>query len=130
LTNDGDFGHRITHPDYHISKIYLVTVEPVLTADSHKKLEEGIELDGMRLKPANIMNLDTHSSKRATYKVTLHEGKKRQIRRMFDSVGSQVISLKRIQIGLMKLEDLRSGEFRELSSLELRKTRELLSMDD
>ncbi|MFC1875192.1 pseudouridine synthase [Chloroflexota bacterium] len=113
LTNDGDLAHRLTHPSFESEKEYNVCIKGELGDDEIKRLEGGIELEDGRTSPAAVRKLkDTDYN----YGITIHEGKKRQVRRMFQSLGHFVIELKRVRMGNLKLGDLKEGGVREVGS--------------
>jgi 23S rRNA pseudouridine2605 synthase len=117
LTNDGELAYRLTHPRFEVEKEYLVAVDGALNTTQVEQLQEGIELDdGMsapsKLKPVNLAPFN--------YRIIIHEGKKRIVRRMFAAVGHQVRVLKRIRIGKLKLDNLNEGSFRRLTAAEVR----------
>jgi len=118
LTNDGDLAYRLMHPRYRIMKEYLVRIEPKPKASMLRRLEKGIYLDGKKTAPAKIRMLTT--TKMGTQvKVELFEGRKRELRRMFEAVGHDVLSLKRIRFGSLTLGKLKKGQWRHLSQKEL-----------
>jgi 23S rRNA pseudouridine2605 synthase len=112
LTNDGELTFWLTHPRFEQEKEYLVRIGQNLNPDDKMKLENGIYLDGGRTSPAKVK-----ASKYPpfTYSVTIHEGKKRQVRRMFAALGYNVLELKRIRLGSLRLGSLPEGEIRELT---------------
>jgi 23S rRNA pseudouridine2605 synthase len=115
LTNDGDVTLRLTHPRFEQEKEYLVRVEGKLRTEDRLKLEKGIDLDDGRTSPARVKS--TGQAPYA-YSVTIHEGKKRQIRRMFASLGYTVLDLKRVRFGGLALSGLGEGRVRELTRAE------------
>jgi 23S rRNA pseudouridine2605 synthase len=118
LTNDGDFAQRMTHPSYEVSKVYLAEVGGSITEGTLKKLRGGIELDDGPITPDEV-RLMQRSGERSMVRVTLHSGRNRIVRRIFDALGHPVQRLSRLAIGPVKLGDLRVGETRELSREEL-----------
>ncbi|MBI4602913.1 MAG: rRNA pseudouridine synthase [Planctomycetes bacterium] len=114
LTNDGDLAHRITHPRYETEKEYEALVTGAPSREGLKRLEAGIRLDGELTAPARVDGVQPEGAA-ARVRVVLREGKKRQIRRMFEAIGHPVIQLRRIRIGGFSLGDLPAGEWRELS---------------
>ncbi|WP_225973735.1 pseudouridine synthase [Dehalogenimonas formicexedens] len=117
LTNDGDLAYRLTHPKFEVEKEYLVAVDGALNVTQVDQLQKGIELDdGMsapaKLKPVLLAPYN--------YRIIIHEGRKRIVRRLFAAVGHQVRLLKRIRIGKLKLENLKEGETRRLTHAEVR----------
>ena len=117
LTNDGDLTNRLTHPRYEREKEYLVLIGGRLTREEMGKLSGGIELDDGKTSPATVKELKGVSA--FNYSVTIHEGKKRQVRRMFAHVGHMVLALKRVRTGDLTLGNLKEGEVRELAPKEV-----------
>ena len=120
LTNDGDFANHIMHPKKHVNKVYRVTVRPNITDDQVNKLESGVMLDGRRTAPAQVRVVSREEG-RAVLEVVIREGRNRQIRRMCETVGLEVARLKRTAIGSVKLGGLKSGMYRDLTEIEVRK---------
>jgi 23S rRNA pseudouridine2605 synthase len=117
LTNDGDLTLRLTHPRYHLSKTYLVDIDKPLTSSHLNQIASGLYLDNQKTLPLKIVS--NHGSS-TNFIITLHQGLNRQIRRMFEQLGYQVLRLHRIAVGPISLGDLKPGECRPLSSLELK----------
>ena len=116
ITNDGDFTHQIKNPKYKIEKEYEVTLEKEFTQDMYKIIfEQEIKLDGKKLKPFVITNINKN-----TLNITLIEGKYHQIKRIFSIVKNPVIKLKRIRIGNMNLNKLniKEGEYIKINKEE------------
>ncbi len=114
LTNDGDYALKVTHPRYHHEKVYEVTVKNEKDLDSKgviSVLKKGITSDGEFLVAKKATYLGENS-----YKITLAEGKKRQLRRMFGYMDLWVTDLIRTQIGNVKLGDLEEGEWQEIKN--------------
>ena len=118
LTNDGELTHKLTHPSFEHEKEYLVQISARLKLSEKQRLERGIELEDGRTHPAIVREVP--SLPQFSYSVTIHEGRKRQVRRMFDSIGHRALSLKRIRMGNLTLGDLEEGTSRELSIQEIR----------
>jgi pseudouridine synthase len=118
LTNDGELTHRLLHPRYEIKKIYHVLVKGRPGREQLERLEKGIFLDGRKTAPAKVRFLGGNPSK-AALTVEIHEGRKREIRRMFQVLGYPVISLKRIQFAGISLGNLKPGKWRRLSVVEV-----------
>lgn len=114
LTTDGDFAHRMMHPRYEKKKIYHVHTERALSADELDTLRKGVVIDGYQTRPVTIRVLD-----QCFYEFTLTEGRNLQIRKMIGSVGHEVVKLKRIAIGSIKLGSLRPGQMRALTKEEI-----------
>ena len=120
LTNDGEFANHIMHPKKHVNKVYRVTVRPNISDGQVNKLESGIVLDGRKTAPAQV-HVVTREEGRAVLEVVIREGRNRQIRRMCEAVGLEVARLKRTAIGTVKLGGLKSGMYRDLTDIEVRK---------
>lgn len=119
LTNDGDFANLMMHPSHGVSKLYRVTVRPRATEEQVVALSQGVELDdGTRTQPA-VINVVTDEPERTVLEMTIREGKNREIRRMCEAVGLDVIRLRRNAMGAVKLGMLQPGEYRELTKSEL-----------
>ena len=114
LTNDGDLAQRLTHPSYEHEKEYIVRVKGVLRASEMQQMERGIKLEDGKTAPARVRKLSDND-----YSITIHEGKKRQIRRMFEAVGHNVMELKRVRMGKLKLGDLKEGAVREVGRVKI-----------
>jgi 23S rRNA pseudouridine2605 synthase len=119
LTNDGELAYRLTHPRFEHKKEYLVHIEDSLNLKEKQELERGLKLaDGMT-HPAKVNGVVPATP--FNYNITIHEGRKRQVRRMFDSLGHNVLALKRVRMGNLNLGDLPEGNVRELSAQEVSK---------
>lgn len=116
LTNDGEFAQQIIHPSNKLQKVYVASVSRDITESERKTLENGISLDGYKLKPSQVKKI---SDKR--YQVSITEGRKNQIKRMFNYFEVRVLDLKRIQIGGLDLKplNLKIGEVKEMKKEEL-----------
>ena len=118
LTNDGDFANKLAHPSHEVPKTYLVEVEGLLDNKTLRRLEKGLTLEDGPIKPDKV-KLVTRAESRSMVQITLHSGRNRIVRRMFDSVGHPVLRLSRISIGPVRLGQLAVGETRELTREEL-----------
>lgn len=118
LTNDGDFANKLSHPRHEVPKTYLVEVEGLLDNRTLRRLEKGVTLDDGPIK-ADRVKLVTRAEARSLVQITLHSGRNRVVRRMFDTVGHPVRQLSRISIGPVRLGQLPIGETRELTREEL-----------
>jgi len=114
MTTDTQLSNFLTDPDNGIPRTYVVSVSGMITEDDIKRLSQGIEDKGQLLKASQI-TLRKVSHKESHLIVELTEGKNREIRRMFEALGSEVTTLKRIAFGKLKLGDLLPGEFREVT---------------
>jgi 23S rRNA pseudouridine2605 synthase len=119
ITNDGDLTYRLTHPKFEHEKEYLVTIKDPLLPEEKSKLEKGVEIEGEVTCPAKIKEMSVVSYPR--YSIIIHEGRKNQIRRMFESVGHPVLALQRIRIGGLNLGSLASGSIKELNEKDIRR---------
>lgn len=117
LTNNGDLAQALLHPRYHVPKTYLIKVKGVLTDDDIAELERGVKLaDGMT-GPASVKKVRKVEAN-SWVEITIHEGRKHQVKRMLEAVGHPVIKLLRIKMGPLVLGDLEPGEFRFLTDRE------------
>ena len=126
FTNDGDFAHRLLHPSHQVDKVYLARVTGNPSNEALDKLRRGVYMEGdeRRTYPAQV-RVVRDESLFSDILVTIHEGRNRQVRRMFDSVGHKVLLLRRVRFGPLDLGDLRRGEWRELSAEEIAKLKAL-----
>ena len=115
LTNDGELTHRLTHPSFGVEKEYLAEVDRMPSRGDLRRLREGIELEDGMTAPAKVASLDDR-----TLRITIHEGRNRQVRRMVDAVGSTVLRLVRTRIGPLTDRSLKPGAWRALSQDEVR----------
>ena len=115
LTNDGDITHRITHPSHGVEKEYLVHVKGRVTAGQLRQLRDGVELDDGVTSPAQASQPAP-----GIIRLTIHEGRNRQVRRMCDAIGHPVLRLVRTRVGPITDRSLRPGDWRELSTAERR----------
>jgi len=122
ITNDGDFAHAVLHPSKKISKTYLVKVKGVLEEEEITKLRKGIKLKKMMTAPAMVKKT-RKTEQNSWLEITIHEGKKRQIRRMLDIIGHPVLKLKRVRIDGIELGGLEPGALRYLTSEEINRVK-------
>lgn len=115
LSNDGDLTHRLTHPSYGVEKEYLASVEGALSRGALRRLREGVELEDGTTAPARASLLGD-----GLLKLTIHEGRNQQVRRMCAAVGHPVLRLVRTRIGPIADAKLKPGEWRLLSAEEVR----------
>jgi pseudouridylate synthase len=126
LTNDGVLSHNLLSPNKHVDKKYYVELEKLLTEMDIAKLEKGVELKDFTTKDAKVEIIENgeESDKIRVY-ITISEGKFHQVKRMFKAVGNEVKYLKRVKMGTLSLdENLKLGEYRELTEDELTKLKE------
>jgi 23S rRNA pseudouridine2605 synthase len=115
LTNDGELAHRLTHPSFGVEKEYLADVEGVPSRGTLRRLREGVELDDGPTAPAKVSLVGEH-----TLRITIHEGRNRQVRRMGEAVGHAVRRLVRVRIGPLSDRRLAPGTWRPLTQAEVR----------
>jgi pseudouridine synthase len=129
LTNDGELAARLMHPSHEIEKVYEARVRGVPAAADLERLARGVVLDGERTAPAKVRIADrpvktTAAGTEQTFvEIVLHEGRQRQVRRMFDSIGHPVARLRRVRIGPIVDEQIPIGHWRELDQQELTRLR-------
>lgn len=115
MTNDGELAHRLTHPSFGVEKEYLAEVQGTPSAGDLRRLREGVNLEDGRTSPARVSTLGPN-----LLKITIHEGRNRQVRRMCETVGHPVVRLVRTRIGPVAERSLKPGQWRELTSKEVR----------
>jgi 23S rRNA pseudouridine2605 synthase len=115
LTNDGDLTFRLTHPRFGVEKEYLVMVEGTPARGALRQLREGVVLEDGPTAPARVAAVGLHG-----LRITIHEGRNRQVRRMCDAIGHPVLRLVRTRIGPVRIGKLAPGEWRELTPGEVR----------
>ncbi|MBE6787263.1 MAG: rRNA pseudouridine synthase [Ruminococcaceae bacterium] len=120
MTNDGEFSNRLTHPSYHVNKTYRVTVKGDANDEKIIKLKEGIVLDGEKTLPCDCFVAERKPD-RTVLIFVIQEGRNRQIRRMCEAVGLEVLRLKRTEIAGVKLGMLPRGSWRPLNEKEMRR---------
>lgn len=128
LTNDGDIYNKIIHPRVAIDKKYIATCEGKFTEKELDKFKRGVDIGGYITSTANIEIIDEENTIikktgetdiRSTVEITIHEGKNRQIRRMCSSLNHNVLTLKRVSVGKIKLGNLKKGSWRMLTQAEI-----------
>ena len=119
LTNDGELTQKILHPSHEVNKTYVARVKGVPGKKKLGALSKGIELEGRKTWPASIKVLKTEAHS-AVIKITIHEGRKRQVRKMFEAIGHPVLGLKRIAYGHLKLGELKPGKYRFLTPADIK----------
>ncbi|ANB61361.1 ribosomal large subunit pseudouridine synthase B [Anoxybacillus amylolyticus] len=126
LTNDGDFANLLMHPRYEIDKVYVAKVKGIPRREQLKQLEKGIMLEDGMTAPAKVKMLSLDKRKKtAIIEVRIHEGRNRQVRRMFEAIGCQVTKLKRERYAFLDLKGLNPGDYRELTPHEVKQLRAL-----
>ncbi len=118
LTNDGELGHRLQHPSYRVQKTYLAEISGPVARDVGQRLRDGVELEDGPVKVDSFKVIDSQPGK-ALVELVLHEGRKHIVRRALEAVGHPVDRLVRVQVGPLRLGDLRQGRWRVLNSQEV-----------
>jgi len=125
LTNDGQLTHRLTHPSFGVDKEYVAEVDGTPSRGALRRLRDGVELDDGPTAPASAS-----SPAPGIVKLVIHEGRNRQVRRMCEAVGHPVRRLVRTRIGPLRVAQLRPGEWRELTTDEVRSLERAVSATD
>ena len=122
LTNDGELANLIMHPKSNINKVYIAKVKGLIGKKEINALERGVIIDGIRTSKskARIKNYDKKTNA-SIVELTIHEGKNHQVKKMFESIGYEVLKLKREKIAFLSINDLKSGEYRILNIKEVKK---------
>ena len=126
LTNDGDMTYRLTHPKHHIGKEYEVLVRGHVTTEHMQKLNASMTIDDYAIEPVKTEKI-LETEKETLLKMTLFEGRNRQIRKMCEQVGLSVLRLQRISLGTITLGRLKPGQWRYLSESEVRSIQRLIN---
>ncbi len=123
MTNDGDMANALLHPSHEVGKVYRVTAEGVLSPGKIAKLQRGVDIGGFVTSRAKV-ELIRQKGKIAEAEIEIHEGKNRQVRKMFAAAGCRVLKLKRISMGDVRLGRLKEGQYRKLTEKEIRYLRQ------
>ncbi|MFA5636830.1 MAG: pseudouridine synthase [Anaerovoracaceae bacterium] len=118
MTNDGEFAYHLTHPKHQVEKTYRAKVTGVLSPERITKLRRGIDIGGF-VTSASKVSVIKQADRSAIVEIIIHEGKNRQIRKMFAAVGNKVIELERVAIGDLYLGHLKVGHYRKLTRQEV-----------
>ncbi|MDR0853604.1 MAG: rRNA pseudouridine synthase [Clostridiales Family XIII bacterium] len=119
MSNDGDFINKLLHPKHELPKTYRARVSGSVSNERLAKLRRGVDIGGYVTAPAKV-SIIKQSSGFAICEITIHEGKNRQIRKMFASVGNKVLDLERVSIGDVRLGGLKAGHYRKLTQQEIK----------
>ncbi|MGG1399549.1 23S rRNA pseudouridine(2605) synthase RluB [Bacillus salipaludis] len=126
MTNDGEFANLLMHPRNEIEKVYVAKVKGIPQKESLRKLEKGIRLEDGKTAPAKVKMLSLDKKKQtAIVEIIIHEGRNRQVKRMFEAIGHEVLKLKRERYGFLTLNGLSVGDARELTPHEVKQLRAL-----
>jgi 23S rRNA pseudouridine2605 synthase len=126
MTNDGEFANILMHPRGEVEKVYVAKTKGIPSKENLKKLEKGIMLEDGKTAPARVKMLSIDKKKQtAIIEIVIHEGRNRQVRRMFEAIGNEVLKLKRERYGFLTLSGLMPGDARELTPHEVKQLRAL-----
>ena len=124
LTNDGEMMNKLLHPSREVPKSYLCMVSNHVTEEELRRLRQGVMMDGRLTSPAEV-RLIRYETFDSVVLVTIHEGRNRQVRRMFEAIDHQVVQLRRVGFGPIRLGDLPRGRWRRLTEDEIRRLKAL-----
>ena len=119
LSNDGDLAHKLLHPSSKVLKTYLLETCGMLSPSEIRKLKSGIELSDGLTAPAQL-NLIKRTKGKSRWEISIYEGRKRQVKRMFEGIGHSIYGLKRVRFGPLGLGGLKPGKYRFLTDREIR----------
>ena len=119
LTNDGELTYTLTHPKHNVPKTYIAAVDKVPSKDAVLKFKNGIVIDGYKTAPADL-KIIKKDDKGAVLKIIIHEGRNRQVRKMCAFIGCEVLRLKRVAVGNIKIDGLKKEEYRFLREDEIK----------
>ena len=122
LTNDGEFSNILMHPSKEVEKVYIAKIKGILKGEAIKELKQGVLVDGQKVKAERVKVRKIDPKKNTSMvEISIHEGKNHQVKKMFESVGYEVLKLKRERISFFDLTGLKSGEYRPLTPKEIAK---------
>ncbi|TKC19767.1 pseudouridine synthase [Robertmurraya kyonggiensis] len=126
LTNDGEFANILMHPKNEIQKVYVAKIKGIPSREKMRSLERGVQLEDGKTAPARVKVISIDKKKQtAIVELAIHEGRNRQVRRMFEAIGHPVMKLKRESYGFLTLKGLSVGDMRELTPHEVKQLRAL-----
>jgi len=130
MTNDGDLAYRLMHPSFTIDKVYLATVRGTPSKEKLNMLEKGVLLDDGWTSPAEATLIQSKTQPgQSVIRLTIHEGRNRQVRRMCQHIGHPVIKLHREKYGFLTLSGLKVGEYRPLTETEVKQLKEMVTQN-
>ena len=122
LTNDGEFANILMHPSKEVEKVYIAKIKGILKGEAIKELKQGVLVDGQKVKAERVKVRKIDPKKNTSMvEISIHEGKNHQVKKMFESVGYEVLKLKRERISFFDLTGLKNGEYRPLTPKEIAK---------
>lgn len=126
LTNDGDFANQLMHPKFKVEKVYVAKVKGIPSREMLKQLQTGVVLEDGKTAPAKVKLMSMDKKKQTSIvRLTIHEGRNRQVRRMFEAIGHPVLKLKREEYSFLNLKGMNPGDVRPLKPIEVKHLREL-----
>lgn len=126
LTNDGDLINELTHPSIKVPKVYMVSIESIIHPHELEKLATGVEIEPGKIAYADISVLES-DNKHTVMQVTLYQGMNRQIRKMFEHIGREVKTLKRIQHATLNLDGMKRGDFKPIKPRQVQEMKNFLN---
>lgn len=130
VTNDGELANRLAHPRYGVEKEYQAIVKGIPTEEALERLRTGVYVEGKKTAPAKVEVIHAEAKTQTTgLRITIHEGRKRQVRLMGDAVGHPVMSLKRVRYGPLRIRGMRVGEAKLLGKKEVDDLRKLVGLE-
>ena len=124
LTNDGDLMNHLLHPSHEVNKVYLVKASNNISDEEIRQLKQGVMIDNKLTSPARV-RLIRKEAFDTVLLISIHEGRNRQVRKMIEKIGHQVVSLKRVAFGPVELKDLPRGQWRSLTEQEILRLKSL-----
>jgi pseudouridine synthase len=131
LTNDGELAARLTHPRHEVERLYEARVRGIPDAHAVQRLAGGVVLEGRKTAPAKVKvakKLDAESGPQSVLLIGIHEGRHRQVRDMCDAIGHPVMRLRRVRIGPIRDEHLKTGSYRELTPAEVARLKKVAGL--
>lgn len=120
LTNDGDFANILMHPSSKIEKVYIAKIKGIITGKEINKIKSGVIIDGTKVIPLRIKSKKIDKKNNTSMvEIIIEEGKNHEVKRIFESVGFEVLKLKREKLAFFDVRDLKSGEYRKLTPKEV-----------
>ena len=131
LTNDGELTNLLIHPKNNIEKLYIAKIKGIPTKEELLKLSRGVVIDGRKTSKSKVKLKKINKKNNVSIvEVVIHEGRNHQVKKMFEAIGYEVIKLKREKFAFLDVNDLKSGEYRELSIKEVKKLYSMAQKND
>lgn len=130
LTDDGELTNRVTHPSIELDKEYRVLVRGKVTDEGLQQCRDGVMIEGQMTSPARVELIGSGGTETTWIRFIIHEGRKRQVRRMCEAVGLTAVRLVRVRIGPVLLGNLRPGHYRDLTPSEVSRLRQAVGLPD